>query len=161
MVDKEMLMAMEELLDRKLDEKLDRKFDEKLKPVNCKLDRLEISMKELKTSVKKLDRRTSVLETSMKEVKVSVKKLDRRTSALETSMKELKTSVKKLEADVKEIKVDKLENNVIPRLSTIERCYLDTYRRYVQNNELIEKMAIEVNALVKTVQGHSALLHAT
>lgn len=157
MVDKEMLMAMEELLDRKLDEKLDKKF----KPLYERTFRLETSMKEVKASLKKLDRRTSVLETSMKEVKASVKKLDRRTSALETSMKELKTSVKKLEADVKEIKVDKLENNVIPRLSTIEGCYLDTYRRYVQNNELIEKMAIEVNGLVKTVQNHSILLHAT
>ena len=135
MVDKEMLMAMEELLDKKLNPLYECTF------------RLETSMKELKTTVKKLDERVSGLE-------ISVKKLDEQMSGLETS-------VKKLEAGVKEIKVDKLENNVIPRLSTIERCYLDTYRRYVQNNELIEKMVIEVDTLVKTVQGHSVLLHAT
>ena len=149
MVDKEMLMAMEELLDKKLNPLYECTF------------RLETSMKELKTTVKKLDERVSGLETT-------VKKLDERVSGLEISVKKLdeqmsglETSVKKLEAGVKEIKVDKLENNVIPRLSTIERCYLDTYRRYVQNNELIEKMVIEVDTLVKTVQGHSVLLHAT
>ena len=74
MVDREMLAAIEDLLDRKLEEKLeekldkkleeklnkklDQKFDEKLKPINIKLDNLEIS-------VKKLDERTSRLEASV------------------------------------------------------------------------------------------------
>ncbi len=86
MVDREMLSAIEELLDRKLeeklDQKLDQKFDEKLQPIYARLDRLE--------------------------------------------------------ADMQYVKVVQLENNVIPRLTAIESCYLDTYHRYLErhNKEL-------------------------
>lgn len=56
MVDREMLAAMEDLLDRKLEEKLDKKLDqkfgEKLKPINQKLDRLDGRVLRLETSVK-------------------------------------------------------------------------------------------------------------
>ncbi len=113
MVDKEMLVAMEDLLDRKLDEKLDekldQKFDEKLKPINDKLE--------------KLDKRTS-----------------------------------KLEVDMTYVKVDLLENNVIPRLSTIEGCYLDTYKRYIEKTDQIDRIDLDISVLKQVVASHSERL---
>lgn len=45
MVDKEMLMAMSEMMDQKLDqkleEKLEQKFDQKLAPIYARLDKVE------------------------------------------------------------------------------------------------------------------------
>lgn len=35
-----------------------------------------------------------------------------------------------IERRLKRIEVDLLENNVLPRLNTIEACYTDTYNRY-------------------------------
>lgn len=180
MVDKEMLMAMEELLDRKLDEKLDRKFDEKLKPVNCKLDRLdermsglEASTEELKESVNKLDKRTSRLEASTEELKESVNKLDERTSRLEESVNKLDKRTSRLEEfakridrrtfglklDAKEIKVKQLENNIIPRLNTIEAYYTSTLRMYREKAELIDQMNYDVDNLKITVEKHSTRLN--
>lgn len=133
MVDKEMLAAMEDLLDRKLDEKL----DEKLKPINIKLDNLE-------TSVKKLDERTSKLEISVENLEDRMEKLDERTS--------------KLEADMTYVKVVQLENNVIPRLNTIEKCYIDTSERYLQRTEQMDRMDIDINILKQVVANHSEQL---
>lgn len=141
MVDKEMLVAMEELLDRKLDEKLDekleQKFDEKLKPINQKLDRL--------------DGRVSRLETSVENLKDGMKELGERTFRLETS-------VEKLEADMTYVKVVQLENNVIPRLNTIEKCYIDTSERYLQRTEQMERMDVDINILKQVVANHSEQL---
>lgn len=120
MVDKEMLVAMEELLDRKLDEKLDekldQKFDEKLKPINDKLSRLE-------TDVRELDQRT-----------------------------------RKLEADMTYVKVVQLENNVIPRLNTIEKYYVDTSERYLEKMEQIDGMDSDISILKQVVTNHSEIL---
>ena len=160
MVDKEMLVAMEDLLDRKmltamedlldrkldekLDEKLDQKFDEKLKPINDKLEKLDKRTSNLEISMKKLDERTSNLEVSMK-------KLDECTSNLETS-------VEKLEAGMTYVKVVQLENNVIPRLSTIEGCYLGTYKRYIEKADQIDRMDLDISVLKQVVAGHSEQL---
>ena len=162
MVDKEMLTAMEDLLDRKLDEKLDekldQKFDEKLKPINDKLEKLDKRTSNLEISMKKLDERTSNLEVSMK-------KLDERTSNLEVSMKKLdectsnlETSVEKLEAGMTYVKVVQLENNVIPRLSTIEGCYLDTYKRYIEKTDQIDRIDLDISVLKQVVASHSERL---
>lgn len=63
-----------------------------------------------------------------------------------------------LEQDVRHIKVVQLENNVIPRLSTIESCYLDTFQRYQEGTEKIEGMAGDIEILKRTVSEHSMKL---
>ncbi len=152
MVDKEMLAAMEDLLDRKLeekldkklDEKLDEKFDQKLKPINMKLDNLE-------TTVKKLDERASRLEISVENLKDGMEKLSERTSRLETS-------VEKLEEHMTYVKVVQLENNVIPRLNTIEKCYVDASKRYLERTEQMDRMDVDISILKQTVTSHSEQL---
>lgn len=129
MVDKEMLAAMEGLLDRKLE------------PVNGKLDRLEIFV----------DERMTGLEAS-------VSRLDERMSSLEASVKEIENRTLELELDVKEIKVKYLENNILPRLNTIEAYYTGTLKMYRNKAELIDKMGMDVSNLNITVENHSKVL---
>lgn len=52
MVDKEMLSAISELLDKKLEQNLDRKFDEKLRPIYEGLIDLKVGVKGLKNRIK-------------------------------------------------------------------------------------------------------------
>ncbi|MDE6974948.1 MAG: hypothetical protein K2P38_17955 [Lachnospiraceae bacterium] len=157
MVDKEMLTAMEGLLDRKLE------------PVNGKLDRLEIFVDErmtgLEASVSGLDERMSSLEASvsrlderMSSLEASVSRLDERTSNLEASVKEIENRTLELELDVKEIKVKYLENNILPRLNTIEAYYTGTLKMYRNKAELIDKMGMDVSNLNITVENHSKVL---
>ena len=157
MVDKEMLTAMEGLLDRKLE------------PVNGKLDRLEIFVDErmtgLEASVSGLDERMSSLEASvsrlderMSSLEASVSRLDERMSSLEASVKEIENRTLELELDVKEIKVKYLENNILPRLNTIEAYYTGTLKMYRNKAELIDKMGMDVSNLNITVENHSKVL---
>ena len=157
MVDKEMLAAMEGLLDRKLE------------PVNGKLDRLEIFVDErmtgLEASVSRLDERMSSLEASvsrlderMSSLEASVSRLDERMSNLEASVKEIENRTLELELDVKEIKVKYLENNILPRLNTIEAYYTGTLKMYRNKAELIDKMGMDVSNLNITVENHSKVL---
>ncbi len=64
----------------------------------------------------------------------------------------------KLEVDMTYVKVDLLENNVIPRLSTIEGCYLDTYKRYIEKTDQIDRIDLDISVLKQVVASHSERL---
>ncbi len=108
-------------------------------------------MSSLEASVSRLDERMSSLEAS-------VSRLDERTSNLEASVKEIENRTLELELDVKEIKVKYLENNILPRLNTIEAYYTGTLKMYRNKAELIDKMGMDVSNLNITVENHSKVL---
>lgn len=56
------------------------------------------------------------------------------------------------------IKVVQLENNVIPRLNTIEKCYLDTSKRYLERTEQMDRMDLDIGVLKQVVANHSKQL---
>ncbi len=171
MVDKEMLTAMEGLLDRKLEPvngKLDRLeifVDERMTGLEASVSGLDERMSSLEASVSRLDERMSSLEASvsrlderMSSLEASVSRLDERTSNLEASVKEIENRTLELELDVKEIKVKYLENNILPRLNTIEAYYTGTLKMYRNKAELIDKMGMDVSNLNITVENHSKVL---
>ena len=56
------------------------------------------------------------------------------------------------------IEVDLLENNVIPRLNTIEECYLSTCNRYLASSERMEGAFTDIDLLKRVVSDHSEKL---
>jgi len=63
-----------------------------------------------------------------------------------------------IENRLKRIEVDLLENNVIPRLNTIESCYTDTYNRYKDCADKMEAAFADIELLKKVVTEHSEKL---
>lgn len=63
-----------------------------------------------------------------------------------------------IENRLKRIEVDLLENNVIPRLNTIESCYTDTYNRYKDYADKMESAFADIELLKKVVSEHSEKL---
>lgn len=63
-----------------------------------------------------------------------------------------------IENRMKRIEVDLLEHNVIPRLSTIESCYTETYNRYRDYADKIDAVLADVELLKKVVSEHSEKL---
>lgn len=59
---------------------------------------------------------------------------------------------------LKRIEIDLLENNVIPRLNTIELCYTDTYNRYKDYAEKMDAVFTDIKLLKKIVSDHSERL---
>ncbi len=56
------------------------------------------------------------------------------------------------------IRVDLLENNVIPRLNTIENCYLSTFNKYSVNADKMESLISDMEVLKRVVLEHSEKL---
>ncbi len=59
---------------------------------------------------------------------------------------------------MKYVKVVQLENNVIPRLNTIETYYLDTSKRYMEKAEQIDTMAADIKVIQSVLMDHSQRL---
>lgn len=51
-----------------------------------------------------------------------------------------------------------LENDVLPRLNTIESCYTSTYRRYASGINQLDAIQTDVDILKKVVSEHSEKL---
>ncbi len=62
-----------------------------------------------------------------------------------------------LKAEVRQIKLFQ-ENVILPRLKTIESCYLDTYKRYQRDADRMETVYEDVQLLKKVVAEHSERL---
>lgn len=65
-------------------------------------------------------------------------------------IQEIKTRVKKIEITQ--------ENEILPRLNTIESCYTSTYDRYKNNVETYETMKQDIAIIKKVVSEHSEKL---
>ena len=49
----------------------------------------------------------------------------------------------------------KLENDILPRLQTIEECYLSTYKRYQSGAEHFDSMEIDIQIMKNVLREHS------
>lgn len=76
--------------------------------------------------------------------------------ALKEDFDGINNRLDKLENDVKVIKVDILENNVIPRLNTIEQCYLDTSKRYMESADKYDNAITDIEVMKLAIQKNSA-----
>lgn len=76
---------------------------------------------------------------------------------LNSELSPMKRDIETLKNDVHNIKLFQ-ENVILPRLNTIESCYLDTYRRYQQNNDKMETAFDDIALLKNVVADHSEKL---
>lgn len=72
--------------------------------------------------------------------------------------KKLDARLNPIESRIKRIEVDLLENNVIPRLNTIESCYTSTFDRYKDSVDDYESMKQDISIIKKVVAEHSEKL---
>jgi len=72
--------------------------------------------------------------------------------------KKLDARLNPIESRIKRIEVDLLENNVIPRLNTIESCYTSTYDRYKDSIDDYEAIKQDISIIKKVVAEHSEKL---
>ena len=49
----------------------------------------------------------------------------------------------------------KLENDILPRLQTIEECYLSTYKRYQSGAEHFDSMEVDIQIMKNVLREHS------
>lgn len=72
--------------------------------------------------------------------------------------KKLDARLNPIENRIKRIEIDLLENNVIPRLSTIESCYTSTFDKYKESVEDYEAIKQDISIMKKVITEHSEKL---
>ena len=91
---------------------------------------------------------------SMKEDLNSVKKdlnsVKRDLNSVKEDMQDVKERVKKIELTQ--------ENKILPRLNTIEACYISTFNRYKEHVETYDSMKQDIHVIKKVVMEHSERL---
>ena len=97
-------------------------------------------------------------------LKEDVQELKENVGNLKEDVQELKENVQDLENDVQDIKVrvKKIElaqeNEILPRLNTIESCYTATYDRYRNSIDEYEAMKQDITVVKTVVAEHSEKL---
>lgn len=138
MTNSELLTAISEMFDAKL--------DEKLAPLASRLDALENRLDALENRFEALENRFEALENR-------VNTLEIKSDSTENSIASLTNAVINIQLLI--------ENQILPRLQTIESCYLDTYERYSKGADKIQATIDDVDILKKVVRRHSELLQMT
>ena len=155
MKDTEMLSAMSELLDKKLGG-----LEGRMGGLEDRMDRLENRMGGLEDRMGGLEDRVGGLEEQVGGLKEQIDGLEEQVGGLEDRVGGLEEQVGGLQKDMQYVKVVQLENKVIPRLDTIEGCYVETSKRYLERTDQIDGMAADIVVLKDVVSRHSATLQS-
>ncbi|MDE6640817.1 MAG: hypothetical protein K2K63_09850 [Acetatifactor sp.] len=131
MSDNELLLAISDMLDRKL------------KPIHTDVRELQEDMSEVKGDIAELKADVRELQEDMSEVKADIA--------------ELQVTVGNVQIGMKKIQIQ-AETDFSPRLQNIESCYLSTYQRYSKGTEQIDSMQLDIDVLKSTVIEHSEKL---
>lgn len=109
-------------------------MDQKLDAINVRMDTMENKL------TAKIDAVESKLSADIHALDAKINDVDKR-----------------LSADIKKINLS-LENIVVPRISHIEQCYLDTSERYIIETGRINGLTTDVQVLKSVVQEHGERL---
>lgn len=134
------LLAFSQLLDVKL--------DARLKPIENHLERIENRMNNIENRMDRIESRMDRIESRMDTLEGQVQELQNQMNNLERRMDSLEGQVQYIRADI-------LENQVMPRLNTIESCYIDTFNRYRDYTDRMEAVFADTELLKKVVSEHS------
>ena len=142
MTNSELLAAISEMFDAKLAEKLD-----------TRLASIENRLESLENRVESVENRLEALENRFESLENRVVSLEIKSDSTEHSIASIINVIINIQL--------LLENQILPRLQTIESCYLDTYERYSAGADKIQATIDDVDILKKVVRRHSELLQMT
>jgi len=100
---------------------------------------------------------SNLLDKKIDPLEARIGNLENRFDGLENRFDGLEKRFDSLEKEVKAISVQ-IDHDIIPRLSTIEDCYLSTYERYMQTTEKIERYMEKQDLLTVIVMEHEQKL---
>ncbi len=132
--------------------------------VQTHIEPLKVGMEELKQDVQELQARVGRVEQRLDKVEQRLDKVEQRLDKVEQRLDDLERRFDDQEQRIWRLEQAQqrtnllLENDIIPRLQTIEACYTSTYYRYVEEIEDIGRMKEDLSILKKVVAEHSEKL---
>ena len=136
MTDNELLLAISDMMDKKL-------------------EHITKDVQEMKKDINNIKTRTSNLENETKSIQLT---LENETKSIQLTLKnEIKSIQLTLENEIKNIQLT-LENEIKPPLNNIQACYTSTFDRYKNSVEDYEDIKQDISIMKKVIQEHSQKL---
>ena len=142
MTNNELLSAISDLLVQKL--------KAELQPIKDKMQNIDDRVQSVESELLNVDTRMQSLEAEMLNV-------DTRMQNLEAEMLNVNTRMQSLEANILRLGLCQ-ENDILPRLCTIESCYTSTYNRYNSYADKMDTAFTDISLLKIVVSDHSERL---
>ena len=104
------------------------------------------------------------LQTELRPIKEDIRDMKADMQDMKDEMQNVKYEMQDMKADIRNVQNDVLkinlcqENIILPRLATIESCYTDTYKRYSNDADRMERAFDDIELLKKVVTEHSEKL---
>ena len=152
------ILAIKNALKEDFD-RIDRRFDgidERFEGVDRRFDGIDERFEGVDRRFDEIDERFEGVDRRFDGIDERFEGVDRRFDESDNRFEGIESRLDKLERDVKEIKIDLLENNVIPRLNTIEQCYLDTSKRYMESADKYDNAITDIEVMKLAIQKNSA-----
>ncbi len=114
----------------------------------------DIMDKKLRAELQPLKNEIQDMGGEMQNMRSEMQELRSEMQNMRSEMQELRSEVRN---EIHQLKLFQ-ENVILPRLETIESCYLDTYRRYRDNADRMEAVYDDVDIMKKVLAEHSKQL---
>ena len=137
MTNNELLLAMSDMLDTKL--------RAELQPLRNEMQDMKSELQNEMLSMK------SELQNEMQDMKSELQ------GEMLNVQSELQGVIQNMQSEIHQIKLCQ-ENVILPRLETIESCYVDTYHRYRDNADRMDAVFEDVDIMKKVIAEHSKTL---
>ena len=162
MLTNEDMLMISELLDVKLDAQ-SKVMDEKHRQLREELCQEMQQMKfELRGEIQEvrheLHGEMSDMRSEINDIRSEINDIHSELGDVHGDINDLKGGLQDVNDEVKCVKL-LLENDVQPRISNIESCYVDTYRRYSLGIIDLETMRADIDILKNIVREHSEKLN--
>ena len=145
MSDKELLSAISDIVEAKLE------------PVKQDIHGLKEEVGRLKEDVSGLKEEAGSLKEDVSGLKEEVGSLKEDVSTLQKNVGSLTSRMDSLEKEVRRNSI-LLENEVLPRVRTIEKMYVDSSRIYMEKAAQIDSMQDDIDIMKVVIQEHSEKL---
>lgn len=146
MTDNELLLAISEIMDKKI-EPLKKDINEVKETIN----------NDILPRLGRIEERLDRVEERLDRVEERLDRVEERLDKVEERLDKVEECLDRVEYDVRELKIT-LENDIKPRLRNIGNCYLTTYRRYQSGVNQIEAMQRDIDIMKEVLVEHSKLL---
>ena len=149
MTDNELLLAIADIMDRKL--------DTRLIPIEKNIHEMQSDIQSIKGDIISMKSDIDDMKADIVSMKDDIDVMKSDIIFMKSDIDDMKADIATLQYDVRDLKLTQ-ENIILPRLNTIESCYTTTYCRYKDYADKMADAFVDIDLLKKVVSEHSERL---
>ena len=97
---------------------------------------------------------SNIVRSQIEPIRIDIEDIKQDVKDQRQDIEDIKQDVESLKQDVRNLNL-KMENDILPRLNTIEACYTSTYERYANGIDQLDALQSDTDILKKVVAEHS------